>query len=275
METANNPTVDPTQHIAGQGNVTEIPVMESGGVASLATMQNMPDSFDVDELASMGNGPTSLQPMEDILPHSSEPQPVVSPDEPNPAEAGGKDPVKDASYWQSQHDKKEHEHQLELAQVKNDALQSQLAQQNQPDNTPAPEPVAPSRPQDFDAFEAYNTPESESYKWRVSDEQQAVTAIESKAMQLAGNDATKQKAFIDFMNSSESYSIDFMYQAFQAKQNGNQTIPSTTQQTFDQNLRNNQMPNDPGVVAGQAPQVVNDQDKFNQGRQAMGQKVNY
>jgi len=299
----------------GENIATQTP--PSGGVASLATMQPILDDFDKNPLAAYGPAPTGLTPIEDLYqapsaqpqpgdelqPHemgSDEPKPEETPTA-KPEEVTGKDPVKDAAYWQSQHDKREHEHKLELERVRNELLQEMI--QRKPEVAePIVELVAPKRPADFDAFESHNNPDSESYKWREANEQykidlavskieekfkakeqeqtqaqkrqQNINSIEMKALELAKNDVATQKEFIGFLNSPESYSLDFMFQAFQASKNKNATV-SAAQESFEQNARNNRMPTDPGLVSGQAPQIMSEEQKFNQGRKAMAQRQDY
>ena len=324
METANTQTTDASQ--CNAGNENPIQSMETGGVASLSTMQEIPENFDESGLATAGQGPSGLTPIDDLYPApegGNDPSQQILENNPTPdggENQGGKDPEKDAAFWQGKHDKDAHAHQVEMDNLKTEyAPAMQLDQQMRSDeglrnavnaylnNEPAQPatPVvetAPERPANFDAFEAHNSPESESYKWREASEQfridqaingvrsefqeksnketavanrrNAVAKIEAQAMQLANNDQTVQKEFITFMNSPESYSLDFMFQAFQASK-GNANLPSAAQENFEQNARNNQMPGDPGLVSGQSPQVMNDQDQFNQGRKAMSQRKDY
>mgnify|MGYP006863450821 FL=1 len=296
META---TKIPDAHVesAVSENPVEIPLMDSTGVASLNTMQEIPDDFENSEFAMHGDNGSGLTPIDEIIPPTPA-EGVETPPAENPGEPSKE--VRDAAYWQSQHDKREHEHKLEMQNLKDEILREIKPPQAEPE--PVVELVAPKRPRDFDAFEAYNNEESEAYKWRevheqylvdkatkaVKDEfqqreevtnktlqrQQAVSRIEQTALQLAG-DPAKGKEFINFLNSNESYSLEFMYQAFEAR-NGNQIQPpSTAEESFKQNERNNSMPADPGIVTGEAPKVLNEEQKFNQARARGLQRPNY
>ncbi|MBC8552313.1 MAG: hypothetical protein H8D23_22020 [Candidatus Brocadiales bacterium] len=286
----------------GGGNLeTDIPENVSGGVASLDTMPTIPDDFEGSELATMGRGPSGLENIDDLMP--------ATPAEPNPkgveTPEGGNDPdkeVRDAAYWQSKHDKQEYQHQLDMANLKVEILAEVVGNKNEPALTPEPELKAPVRPANFDAFEAYNNPDSESYQWREADadyraqamvqavrqefsqkdqERDAITQraqsiqrIEAQATQLAGNDPTKAKDFIAFLNSPKSYDLGFMYQAFQASKS-NVNVPPPALQNFQKNLENQNQPPDPGQVHAEAPRVLNEQDQFNEGRKRNLQRATY
>jgi hypothetical protein len=298
META---TKIPDAHVesAVSENPVEIPMMESAGVASLNTMQEIPDDFENSEFALRGDAPNRLTPIDEILalPKAAGEEPSAK----NPEEPSKE--VRDAAYWQSEHDKKEYQHKLDLQNLRDEILREVKATQPQAKPEPVVELVAPKKPRDFDAFEAENNPDSESYKYReareqylvdkatkaVKDEfqqreaktnqtirrQQAVSQIEQTSFQLAGNDQAKAKAFVDYLNSPESYSLEFMYKAFEAKNGNRIQPPSNAEESFKQNERNNLMPTDPGLVTGEAPKTLNDEQRFNQARARGIQRPTY
>lgn len=290
-----------TDTVVGGNLETDIPDNVQGGVASLDTMQEIPDDFEGSELAKMGQGPSGLEDISELVPPT--PAEETPPAEQTPENQGGKDPAKDAAYWQSQHDKREHEHKLEMEQMKNEFLQQMQQVQNpQKPAESAEEIKPPQRPADFDAFEAFNAPESESYKWREANEEfkmkqiadsirsefkqesekkqqeiarkQALANIQSEALRLANNDVQAQSEFIAFLNSPKSYSLEFMYQAFQASKS-NAKVPSQGEQNILQNQRNNGMPTDTGIVNAEAPRILNEEQKFNEARKRNTARVDY
>jgi hypothetical protein len=106
-------------------------------------------------------------------------------------------------YWQSQYDKMRQEY--ETYQKQTTHLKDLDAAIRSDENllgiikdyftkSGQPQPVAETSrpPKDFDPYEAYNEPESESFKWRVQKEQEDRVRIINEARQAAQSDIMRQ-----------------------------------------------------------------------------------
>ena len=299
----------PLEQVGGGNLNIDIPESISGGDASLDTMPQIPDDFDGSQLATLGAAPGGLEDYDELLPATpaviDPANPVV---EPVVESAVGNDPqtvkqTEDAAFWQSKHDKLQNDFELKLERTKNEILQQTMQERGQPDPEPVVELKAPVKPSDYDSFEADSNPDSSSYKWREAVEdykvQKAVNAvkaeltekdqqrdqqtaratavqnIKTQALQFAGNDQAKADQFVQFLNSPQSYDLGLIYRAYEASIE-TPNIPSVAQQNLEQNQRLNQAPIDPaGVVSGQAPQVLSDEQKFNEARKRNLQRADY
>ena len=178
-----------------------------------------------------------------------------------------------AKYFQSEKDKLASE---------NKKLQEQLAQAANMIAGQQQQPAKPNRveltPEEFDPWEAYNNPESKSYKFRQQEMQdtigqavnQAVSGIKEEQtiskleadLRARGFDDQQVDKFFEFFNTPvEKLGMDNWVKMYSAVTEG----PVQQGNPLD-SIRNNQnKPMTAGVLQGQQPQVKNDEDSMWEG----------
>ena len=177
-----------------------------------------------------------------------------------------------ARYFQSEKDKLSSENDKLKSQL-NQAADMIAGQQQQA----RPERVKISA-EDFDPWEAYNNPESKSFKFRQQEmqdtigqavnqavsgikEEQTVSKLETDLRQRGFDDQQVDKFFQFFNTPVEKLGMNNWVKMYNAVTEGpvNQGNPLDT-------VRNNQnIPQTAGVLQGQQPQVKNDEDSMWEG----------
>ena len=145
------------------------------------------------------------------------------------------------------------------------------------------------KPEDFDAWESFTNPTSESYKFREIQQQQAVDKQVSQRMagmqeqmalgKLESDLASKglsPNEITDFKNFASTpaneLGLDNVINMWRTVQ-GNNT--STQQQVDLTQVRQNQtVPTSPGVIQGQKPQMKSESDKMWDGIKKAGSRSN-
>lgn len=205
-----------------------------------------------------------------------------------------------ARYFQSEKDKLAAENQklskyAQLGQAlasRPDIVNNIKAQlSGQPAINPAPKPARIEMDSDeFDAWEAYNDPNSKSYKYRVQQSQQEINqavaqkvgpALQQQKRQQAmmqqamreqqgvaqlrkdlgqrGFDEAKQQRFIEFMSKNPGeYGVDVVAKMFDAVDG---QIPQSPNPN-DQVRQTQSMPSPGGILNGQQPQRRSDGDNL-------------
>lgn len=187
---------------------------------------------------------------------------------------------KQAKYFQSQKDKLYEENQsLQKYAKLGQALKAR------PDVVKAmkeklsnPEQQELKRPENFDPWEAYNDPKSESYKFRMEEMQHNInSAVQQQVEQKTSHLETQQgmerlsselrerglnneqiEDFIKFADTDPSeFGIDGILKMYNAYKNNDPTLQS---REIDQIKRTQSSPTVGGVLGGQAPEVPSDED---------------
>ena len=210
-------------------------------------------------------------------------------------------------YWQSQADKVKGElsaTQQELAYYREQAMQA--AQQSPSNGQPVEQaqepslksPVKPEKPVNYNEVDAYNDPESASFKFRLQKEQyqddyisfiekreqvredeyarkyqqamleQEANSLRSNAYNHAvssyGWDQSRANDFVQWASNPANVTIDHLAKLFQMKDAPNAQV----QQRKDQVIREREistMPRTAAVETGKTEPPMNDEDMFNAG----------
>ena len=257
-------------------------------------------------------------------------QPVQT-QEPVPTEPPAKEDSSRMEYWQSQADQAKNESlkaQQELQYYKNtldpiarvieqnpqvldniDALSngspSNVGQQTPQQRNPLEKPVKPEKPHSYNEVDAYNDPESDSFKYRMSHDkwrdemigwygnidearqQQAMAAQQqqqrvnlvnsahSTAMNQYGMDARKATDFVQWAQDPRNITYDALIKLYQLKDAPQQQMQSQAQrktqqmQTQQERLK---VPRPTTVQSGQSAPTPSMEDSFNQALLANGKR---
>ena len=187
---------------------------------------------------------------------------------------------KQAKYFQSQKDKlfeenrslKKYEKLGEALKARPDIVEAMKEKLSTPQ-----EPQL-KRPDNFDPWEAYNDPKSESYKVRMEEMQHNInSAVQQQVEQKTSHLETQQgmerlsselrerglnneqiEDFIKFADTDPSeFGIDGILKMYNAYKNNDPTLQS---REIDQIKRTQSSPTVGGVLGGQAPEVPSDED---------------
>ena len=243
----------------------------------------------------------------------------------NETTENGVDPKEDTNryeYWQSQADKAKSElsglkeeldyYRNSLAPVEQilsqnpevlDSLEAKLSN-GQPagqtqmgvQQTSLKEPTEPEKPVNYNEVDAYNDPQSDSFKYRVAKEsyrdeylnylknvdaqrqaemnyayeQQMIAqqqeAIRQQAYSHAVNnygwDNNKAGEFIQWASAPENLSMDNLAKLFELRTNANPVVQQKTQEMQNQAQRLS-VPKDPSVITGKSEQPRTEEQSFN------------
>ena len=257
-----------------------------------------PESFDVDVTQPM----FSEAPVEGQQAESTQ----------SPEEQPAKEDSSRFEYWQSQADKVKSE--LSNAQQERDYYRN-LAQQQQstvsngqPNGQPQQQagvqedslkqPVKPEKPVSYSEVDAYNDPESTSFKYRLEKEryqddymgyledkdenrekqmraqyeyayaQQQTAMVQNNAMSHAMNgyglDQTKASDFVNWASNPNNVTVDHLLKLYMMKD-----APDARVEQKKQDMRKSQevlsMPRSAAVETGTSESPLSDEDMFNQG----------
>ena len=207
------------------------------------------------------------------------------------------------AYWQSQADKAKNDAQSmaqELELYKRAVNQMQQAPvsngtQPQPQADPLKEPTAPERPLTYSEVDAYNDPESDSFKYRLAKEeyqdarydylkqveyarveqQQHMAAQQQEATmqnqaynqvkQSYGWDDMKAANFIGWATNPNNVTLDILAKLFdiQSAPTPEQVNAQQKKQEYAQTQHSLIVPRTPSVETGVSQPVANEQDLFN------------
>jgi hypothetical protein len=264
--------------------------------------------------------PSDNIPTADIDPVSG--QEVAAPI--NQTTENGVDPKEDTNryeYWQSQADKAKSElsglreeldyYRNSMAPVEQmlrqnpevlDSLEAKLSNGQPAGQTPMgvqqtslKEPTEPEKPVHYNEVDAYNDPQSDSFKYRVAKEdyrdkylgylkgvdaqrqsemqqayqqqmaQQQQEAIRQQAYSHAVNnygwDNQKAGEFIQWASAPDNLSMDNLAKLFELRTNTNPVVQQKTQEMQNQAQRLS-VPKDPSVITGKSEQPRTDEQQF-------------
>ena len=236
----------------------------------------------------------------------------------------GVDPKEDTNryeYWQSQADKAKSElsglreeldyYRNSMAPVEQmlrqnpevlDSLEAKLSNGQPAGQTPMgvqqtslKEPTEPEKPVNYNEVDAYNDPQSDSFKYRVAKEdyrdkylgylknvdaqrqaemqqayqqqmeQQQQEAIRQQAYSHAVNnygwDNQKAGEFIQWASAPDNLSMDNLAKLFELRTNANPVVQQKTQEMQNQAQRLS-VPKDPSVITGKSEQPRTDEQAF-------------
>lgn len=147
------------------------------------------------------------------------------------------------------------------------------------------QPAAPTTPDDFDPWEAYNDPESESYKYRQSMEESAINSAVTKAkgdiegklkqdkelqdfdnqLKQQGLDDVDRQRFYQFANTPvNEFSTDILVRMWQAADEKAQAGTEPSEQ-IAQVKQTQSQPASAGVLQGAKPEKPSDTDAMWEG----------
>ena len=240
---------------------------------------------------------------------TGQPQDNVGQDESINQQENSQDWEQQAKYFQSEKDKLQAENQklkdyekvgkfLESRPDIVETIKQQASGQPQQQTAPRIQ-----KPKEFDAWEAYNDPSSESYKYRMQEmndaiqsgvteavkgvtaqQQQSQAKIEEQVAtqklesELAARGLNQQEVN-EFMNfaakNPAEYGIDSVIQMWRSVQ-GNEQIPANQQTNpLDQIRQTQESPASGGVLQGQQPKAPkNDMDNMWDGIMSAGRRTN-
>jgi G3E family GTPase len=187
---------------------------------------------------------------------------------------------KQAKYFQSQKDKlfeenrslKKYEKLGEALKARPDIVEAMK------EKLSTPQEAQLKRPDNFDPWEAYNDPKSESYKFRMEEMQHNInSAVQQQVEQKTSHLETQQgmerlsselrerglnneqiEDFIKFADTDPSeFGIDGILKMYNAYKSNDPTLQS---REIDQIKRTQSSPTVGGVLGGQAPEVPSDED---------------
>ena len=211
-------------------------------------------------------------------------------------------------YWQSQADKAKGElnalrQELEYYRSNTNPAEQSSASNGQPQAYPEQglqepslkEPTAPERPHSYNEVDAYNDPQSESFKYRVAKEayrdkymdflkekdqvreqelqaqyqaqmqQQQAQMVQQQAMSHAVNnfgwDQNKAMEFVRWSQSPENLTLDNLAKLFELRTNPNPVVKQRTEEMQNQANRLN-VPKTTAVQTGQAEQPRSEEQLF-------------
>ena len=209
-------------------------------------------------------------------------------------------------YWQSQADKVKGElsqTQKELAYYREQAVQQQQPPNGQPNGQQVQEnslqpPVKPEKPVNYNEVDAYNDPESVSFKYRLDKErfndeyigymekreenrereyaeryqkamiEQETTNLRNNAYSHAVNSygwsPDQARGFVDWASNPNNVTIDHLAKLYQMKDAPNAQV----QQRKDEIIKEREivsMPRTASVETGKSEPPMNDEDIFNAG----------
>ena len=207
------------------------------------------------------------------------------------------------AYWQSQADKAKNEAQnmaaeLELYKKAVSSMQQAPVSnetQPQPQDDSLKEPTPPERPMNYSEVDAYNDPESDSFKYRIAKEQyqdarydylknleyarvdqqnRMMAQQEEKAMlnnaynsvkSSYGWDDMKAADFIGWATNPNNVTLDILAKLFdlQNAPTPNQISAEQKKQEYAQAQQALSVPRTPSVEKGNTQPPMNDQDLFN------------
>jgi len=214
-------------------------------------------------------------------------------------------------YWQSQADKAKGELtalRSELEYYKHNTVPQDAGQQNSPSNGQAQghpqglqepslkEPSAPERPHSYNEVDAYNDPESDSFKYRMAKEsyrddylsfltkkdqirdqemqqayqqqmqKQQLHMVQQQAHSHAVNnfgwEGQKAAQFVEWSQNPENLTLDNLAKLFELRTNTNPVVQQKTQEMQNQSQRL-AVPRTAAVQTGKAEQPRSDEQLFN------------
>ena len=206
-------------------------------------------------------------------------------------------------YWQSQADRAKNEadsmkKELELYKRAVDNMsKSPVSEgtQPQPQADPLKEPTAPEKPMNYNEMEAYNDPESDSFRYRMNkekyqderydylkkieyvrlqeqdkmfaqqQEKQMLNQAYSTVKNQYGWDDMKAADFVGWATNPNNVTLDVLAKLFDIQNAPTQQQINVEQkkQQFSQATQALQNPTTPSVETGISKPVMNDQDLFN------------
>ncbi len=225
-------------------------------------------------------------------------------------ETSSKDDSTRFEYWQSQADKAKGELSAirsELEYYKTNTVPQNADQQGSPSNGQVQgqpqglqepslkEPTAPERPHSYNEVDAYNDPESDSFRYRIAKEsyrdqyidfltkkdqvrdqemqtqyqqqmqQQQLRMVQSQAMSHAvnnfGYDNQKAAQFVEWSQNPDNLTLDNLAKLFELRTNPNPVVKQRTEEMQNQAGRL-AVPKTAAVQTGQSEQPRSDEQLF-------------
>ena len=278
--------------------------MENQSNAEVQEAQPESGSFLYDEPSADTVAPEPTITQTPLMSESSEqPQTEQGSEVAEVQEVSAKEDPNRMAYWQSQADKAKNDAQSmaqELELYKRAVNQMQQAPvsngtQPQPQADPLKEPTAPERPLTYSEVDAYNDPESDSFKYRIEKEQyqdarydylkqveyarvaqqQQMVAQQQEAnmqnqaynqvKQSYGWDDMKAANFIGWATNPNNVTLDILAKLFdiQSAPTPEQVNAQQKKQEYAQTQQALSVPRTPSVETGVSQPVANEQDLFN------------